>query len=245
MRKLLVVIVLLVGIVVAGYLSMGFLAKKAIQTVGSRLLLTQVEVGSVNIRLLQGKVIINNLKVYNPEGFDGPLAIEIANTEINASFGSLRANPMKIDSILVESPMLNFEVGFNGNNIYTLQKNASFSAKSNEDTDAAYKDKSVVIGQFQITQPKLRVSPAVGAEGTQAFELPMSDILIENIGTEEKPAEITTVLTQVLGRIIIALPVIDNSMVRDAAQNAQSAAEGAAEGAVEAIDGTVRGLLKQ
>lgn len=245
MRKLLVVVVLLVGLGVAGYLSMGYIAKKAIQTVGSRVLLTQVEVGSVNVRPLQGKVIITNLKVYNPEGFESPMAIEIANAEINASFGSLRSDPMKIDSILIEAPVLNFEMGFNGNNIYTLQKNAAFSAKSNETADAAHKDKSVVISQLQITQPKLKVIPAVGTEGATALELPMTDILIENIGSESKPAEITTVLTQVLGKIISALPLIDNSAVRDAAHSAQGAVQDAVEGAAEAVDGAVKGLLGQ
>jgi hypothetical protein len=244
MRKLLVVVVLLVGLGVAGYLGMGYIAKSAIQTVGSRVLLTQVEVGSVNIQPLQGKVTISGLKVYNPEGFQSPTAIEIGTAEINASFSALRANPMKIDAILIEEPVLNFELGINGNNLYTLQKNASFSLGSSESNSEA-KEKNVVIAVLQITKPKLKVVPPVSTEGVQALELPMTDIIIKNIGSESKPAEMGAVLTEVLAKVIASLPVIDGGMVRDAAQQAEGAVEGAVEGAAEAVDGAVKGLLVQ
>jgi hypothetical protein len=103
----------------------------AIGKYGSEATGTSVKVSSVRIKLREGEGSISNLIVANPGGFSTPNAVSLGNISMAVDTGSLTADPVIIDKIVVSSPRVTYEINKAGvANIDEIRKNVETYQKT-------------------------------------------------------------------------------------------------------------------
>ncbi len=128
MTKWIAALVLVILLLVAGglfylYQSLDGIVKAAIENYGSRAVGTAVTVQGVQISLRDGEGVITGLKVANPEGFDGPTALETGLIRIRVDGAAIRQRPLRVTQISVESAAINYQPRRGGGNLEVLKRN--------------------------------------------------------------------------------------------------------------------------
>jgi len=115
MRKKLLIAAALFMIVIAGvavyfYNNIDSIVKNAIERSGSEITGTRVSVGSVDISLKSGRGTIRDVRVKNPDGFSDGDALTLSEVTLDLEVGSLNRDPIVIEEVLVDAPIVNAEV---------------------------------------------------------------------------------------------------------------------------------------
>lgn len=225
MRKLIIGASVLLAVILGGvfylFSSIDDIVKTVIERVGTQVTGVKVSVGSVAIRLSEGKAAIKGLTVANPPGYSANPAIKFGEIAVTLDTASLNSNPIVIKEILVASPGVALEVLPTGaSNLDTLRHNiagadqakpaASADQPAKADaakTDGAKKsDKKVVIDRLAITggQVDLALSglPAVPGAPSTATTAKIGDIVLSDIGRAEGGATAVQVGQKVMDALI-------------------------------------------
>jgi hypothetical protein len=141
---------------------------------------TNVTVGSVGVSPLSGSGGIQELRIANPEGFNEPYAMELGGLEVAIETGSVFSDVIVIDRIIIEQPVITYETRITTDNIRTLLQNlGGGSGQQQPADDAAGPGKRIVIRDFQMLGPQVRVASAIGSA-----EVTIPDLRLQNIGEE-------------------------------------------------------------
>ena len=180
MKKLLIGLVVLV-VVIGGVVFYAFdsILKGGIETAGSSVLQTDVTVGSVGVSPLSGSGGIQQLRIANPEGFNEPYAIELGGLDVAIETGSVFSDVIVIDRIIIEQPVITYETRISTDNIRALLNNIGGGSDTQQSDDAAGSGKQVVIRDFQMLGPQVRVASAIGSA-----DATIPDLRLQNIGEE-------------------------------------------------------------
>jgi uncharacterized protein involved in outer membrane biogenesis len=229
-------------IVIAGlaYVASGAFLKPNMEKLASRMVGAKVELGSVSLQPFSGTLTIKDIKVQNPEGFRAGPAAEVKELKIDtASPISLFRHIAVIDHIIVTEPRIFFELGFNGNNLYALQRNAQRYSGSVVENSSSSPEKRVVIRELSLVQPKLQLAPPdlIANPASKPVELPIKDVTINNIGDPNQPANIAGAIASVISAVIVKLPLTDRTMMKDTLGSMKSTLDNAA--------GALKGALGQ
>jgi len=194
MKKLLIGVVVLIGLVIAA--SVFFLSKvdgliaEAIKEEGSKALGVAVNVTAVKTDLKQGSANIRGLTIANPKGYQSPYAFQINN------FGTKVDYQQKdIAEIIIDKPTITAEVNGTKSNFQDLVDNLPESAEEETSTsDNDDSDVEISIQLIKVTQATVDIISDV--LGQQQFV--MDDLVMRNLkGTPEALAEqVTSQLTQ-------------------------------------------------
>ena len=118
MRKVLVIVAVVVVLAAVGLFvlrqNLDSLVASAIESHGSRLTGTEVTVGGVELHLRDGRAVITDLKVANPDGFSDRDALALGRLVLDLDPGSLTEEPYVIDELAVESVSVLYEVAGSG-----------------------------------------------------------------------------------------------------------------------------------
>lgn len=113
-RKLLIAaiafVIIIAAVAVYFYNNIDSIVKNAIERSGSEITGTKVSVGSVDISLRSGMGTIRDVRVENPDGFADQDAVELGDVTLVLNIGSLKRDPIVIESIHVKGPLVNAEV---------------------------------------------------------------------------------------------------------------------------------------
>lgn len=188
------------------------LVKKAIETYGSSITGTRVEVDSVSISPRSGEGTIRGLRVANPAGFsDGP-AFEMEQFTVAIELASISGEPIIIKQVLVTGPVVYLEANAEGKtNMDVIGKQAKSSSRDKQagPTSGTATEsgpaKRLRIDEFSFQQGKVIADlTAVGAERYQA-ELPALQLTRLGGASGATPAEIgqevTTALTHSVSKV--------------------------------------------
>lgn len=134
MKKLmigLVVVIVLLGVLLwLAYSNLDKIVARLIEQTGSEVTQTAVEVGGVELDLLNGKAALAQLTVANPAGFSSPTIFTLERIAVAIDVETLGASPVVIDEVVVRQPGVDFEMDQAGrSNVDVLRKNvAEYSA---------------------------------------------------------------------------------------------------------------------
>ena len=149
-----IALVILLVVAAAYYLSSNLdpLVKKAIESYGSTITGTRVEVASVSISPRSGEGTIRGLKVANPAGFSDGTAFELEQFTVAIELASLSGEPIIIRQVLVTGPKVNLEVNSEGKtNMDVIGKHAKGSSDGNQaDTTSDTATESAPAKQLRI-----------------------------------------------------------------------------------------------
>jgi hypothetical protein len=209
MRKLLVaavVIIALIVVIVFFLLSnLNSLLAKAIEKQGSKVTQTSVRVSGVDISLRDGRGSIKGLQVASPDEFKARTAFSLDDITVVINIKSIRENPVVIDEIRIEAPVVNAEITKTGaSNIDELRKRiqAYTAGTGGEGGKPGKEAKRIRIERFVFEKGRVEVDAS--ALGLEKRAIDLSEIRLDNVGGANgaSPDEIAKIiLTTVAGKV--------------------------------------------
>lgn len=189
-----VVIVLLALIVVVAILVKLF-GNKALKTgivAGSKTALkVDTRLDSVDLSIMGGNVELKGLEIDNPEGYEHPTFLKLGRGYVKLNTGSLLSDTIVIDSMQFENIEVILEQKIGTSNIKEILNNLPQAEPTEEEPDpeAAEKDgKNVQVTEIVIKDVKVKANllPVEGMTRASTVTIPLKEIRLENVGTEEK-----------------------------------------------------------
>jgi hypothetical protein len=92
------------------YASLDSIVEGALETHGSRLTGTSVQVEDVDISPQSGQGILRGLRIENPPGFSRGDAIRFGEVELRIDVSTLMSDPLVIEVVRIEAPHVSYEV---------------------------------------------------------------------------------------------------------------------------------------
>jgi hypothetical protein len=252
MKRALKVIIVLVALVIvlvvaAVFLLLGNLndiIEAAVEESGTTVTQAQVSLGEADVSIQNGSGALRNLVVGNPAGFDTDQAGSIGEISVKIDTGSLGQDPIVINEVLVLAPEVTYELGENGSNIDTIQRNVeSYMSQfgGSESGGSSSEGPKIVIDRILVEDGKVNVS-AAGLAG-QSLSAPLPRVELTDVGRdsggttpEAVVAQITEALTSGIGSAVGTLNL------DEVLSGAGTLVEGAAEGVTEGAGGAVEGI---
>lgn len=206
-----IALVILLVVAAAYYLSSNLdpLVKKAIESYGSAITGTRVEVASVSISPRSGEGTIRGLKVANPPGFSDGTAFELEQFTVAIELASISGEPIIIRQVLVTGPKVNLEANTEGKtNMDVIGNHAKSSAKGGrteptDDTPAnSTPAKRLRIDQFTFQEGI--VAADLTALGAERYEAKLPALQLTDLGgvSGGTPAEIGKEVTTALSHAV-------------------------------------------
>jgi hypothetical protein len=202
LRKVLIaVLVLLIVLVIAFNLFGDAAITKGVKLGATKALGVNVGVGGVHLRMLLGKVSINDLVVDNPAGYSNKTLLTLGSASVKANIGSMLSDTIRIHEIKLDGIDVDVEQKGLSTNLQDLLNNM----KSTEQAPAPEKPapgekkpgKKLVIDSLEITNVKVRVKVLGGPE----IPLVLKTIKMENIGAGGESVDVAKLTAKILAAI--------------------------------------------
>lgn len=228
-------IVILAILIVAVYLTLGIIVKKAVTTVVPPVTGTTVDVEDVDLSLLSGHVSIKGFKIGNPDGFTAPSIFELGSIVVEFEPKSILSDKIIIKKVAIDKTSAAAEIDKRGKvNIMVLQQNienylnqGSATTATDKKTSATTSEsggsgKKVIIKNLTINDSKLQL----GVIG-QVMTINLPNIHKTGIGEEKgksktMPEMIATVLSYFSEASIKGIAQSGNQMFMQGLENTKA-----------------------
>lgn len=207
-KKLLIILGSLVGAVVLIFIifmfSIGAIVKTGVSTVLPKITGTPCSMGMCTFNPIAGQVTMRDFVIGNPPGYAHPNAFKMGTLEIDVGMTSLFAEKIVIQKIIIENMEVDFEVKLTETNLTVIKGNVDEFSKSaaeaeekkeepgTEQEDAEKPGKKLQIDLFKFVNNKI----IIGTAG-ETLDVPLADIIIEDIGDSQEGATVGEVSEKV------------------------------------------------
>jgi uncharacterized protein involved in outer membrane biogenesis len=161
-----VIVILLVVAIYLLYSSLDAIVEAAIEKYGSEITQTRVRLDGVEISPTTGEGSLRGLSVANPKGFETAHAFELGEIKLALDLGTLTQDVIVIKEIVIDKPVVTYELTAGGTNIGALQKNVQAYAGPAEQAPE---------GEADAGGPKLVIRNLYVRGGEVAVRAPMLD----------------------------------------------------------------------
>ncbi|MGE4605427.1 MAG: hypothetical protein AAEJ52_01650 [Myxococcota bacterium] len=142
-------LVVVIGVLLYLYTNLDAIVKREIESYGSQLTGTTVWVESVSISPTSGKGTLRGLHISNPAGFASEDAFSLDEISLEIRPSTIAGNPVVIDSIVVRSPVIHYELSLQGSsNIGTITSNVRNSSGSHSSNSSNSNDRRLSVRRF-------------------------------------------------------------------------------------------------
>ena len=229
-------VVALIALVIFLWLLLDWTVAATVRNVAPIITGTPVELQSVRIGILRGRVELVGFKVGNPQGFSRPYAFELDSFVCQVNLPSALSSKMIVDEVSIHGMLADYEVGLNGSNLGVIQKNVeSFIGKA----DAASAESADDSGEKEKTAKKV-VIRKLSVDGMSlamgVVRLPLPPVAMNDLGDGRSMGEVINEFYAALMKSVA--DVVSSQVVQgmgDAAKGLGSAATDAGKGAVDAV----------
>lgn len=138
--KVVGILIVLILVVLAGaayylFSNIESIVKRAVETEGPKITSTNVNLGAVDIELVNGRAELSNFSIANPEGFDSPTLLEAKTLVLNIEPASVRSEVIVIDEIVIEGVKVTAEQKGLTTNIQAMLKAIQDNLPSSESSE--------------------------------------------------------------------------------------------------------------
>jgi len=195
--------------------NLGDLTKTAIEKYGPPITKTTVKVGKVEIDATDGSGVVSGLVLGNPEGFKSKTALEFDRVALQLDVGSVTGNPIIIKIILIDKPVVTYEISGKKSNFDAIKANVEKSLKTlsgGGKKSAGGKNEEPNNGGTRSSGQKVIIRDLVIQNGTvnatfTAFEgkglsTGLPTIHLRDIGGKSKGVTVEEAVSQVLDAVI-------------------------------------------
>lgn len=233
-------LMVIVGIAVYLYNSIDQIVEAAIEKHGSRVVGTEVSVGSVHISLKSGRGTIRDVEIENPDGFSSDHILTLDEITVDIDVRSLNRDPIVVDEVIISAPKVRAEmnevaqtnIGAIKRAIETYQGTA---APKERKQDAGF-EKRIVIEKFVFQEGGVHLDATkMGFE--PAVDLEMPPVRLSNVGGSN--GDTPDVIAKTVSRAFFAAVadvVADEAKRRYGEQAKEKAKEKATDAAKKAIE---------
>jgi|GEM_PF-4074449 len=173
-------VVLLILAFAVIYFSLNIIIARAITTLGPEATQTPVTVSSVSVSPLTGLCTIDGLTINSPKNFTSQPAIKVGQITIQIDPASLLGKKILIKKVVIDSPEVNFEQTFSGNNIGTIRHNLDTYTAHLTGSGGSSSGHKFEIDRLVIKSGKVKVNTS----GAQVL-IPLSDVDRSNLGSSD------------------------------------------------------------
>ena len=205
-RSLITALILFIAALCYLYFSLNTLVKKAVETVGPTITKTQVRLASANLSPFSGSGQLSGFVIGNPEGFDGPYALNLGSIAVNVDKSSILKETIVVNSITIRNPTVALIGTPFGNNLGKLLQNikSGSSSKSKEEANhSSGTSKKFIVKEVVISDAKVDVAASALDQKIQQT-LPIPDITLRNIGSDGSGVSARDLATQLMTPLINA-----------------------------------------
>ncbi len=207
---LVLAVVLLVAIGLAYvYFNRNELIRTNLESTLSWVLVNETTVGSVNLQPFAGELVIEELFIGNPEGFESVHAMRFGKIEVALDMETLGTELLTINHIRITEPDINYDRKMRDSNLNRLVANASrFQTPPGEEEPPPAEEpapegsqQQVLIREISVISPRIRLTIPVLNESPS---VQVADIVMRDVGAaeEDEPATPAEVLQQFFNFII-------------------------------------------
>lgn len=223
MKKLLLVILLIIcGIGGYIYYYLDSMVHDATEKYASKALGVAVTVDYVIFKILDGRFALKGVQIKNPKGFESTNIIKIDKVDVSLDMRTLFKDIIKINFIKIDAPILNYEIGPNGDNLKNLKaginKTGSAPSGNKEKSDS----KKIIIYKFFLNDTE--VVAAVQSVAKKSIVLP--DIYIQNIGKDSNGISVANASDQVIRELMKVLSQVNLKLLLEEFKNLPNNVDG-------------------
>jgi len=234
------------------------IVKEAVERVGSDVTKVEVTLNEADVSPTEGKAALRGLIIGNPAGFKTDSAFTLGEISVSLDIGSIGSDTLIIHEIIVDRPQITYELGENGSNIETIQRNVESQSKGGSSKSSSGDDVKIIIEHLYIRNGKVRISAAPLGGKTMDSGLP--EIHLTDLGKDEGGAspeqiaeKIMAAVTENIGGFIGGLDISSvfegmadvPAALKDLAGGAiGEATEAATQAATEAMENVTEGAME-
>jgi hypothetical protein len=193
--------------------SLDSLVKSGIETYGSQITGTAVRVSSVRIELRSGRGTIRGLRIANPKGYSSADAFNLGEIILDIAPGSLTAEPVVVDEILIRAPVVLYEADAKGvSNLEVIKKNVSrYQGGSSGSSGGAGGDAGAtgpLLTVKRFTFDKGMITTDTSSMGGEPQELALPPLKMSNVGgskgapPDEVGKAVMTRYSAIVGKVV-------------------------------------------
>ena len=147
------VIVLAIAAVLLGIDS---IAKSAVQKGASYALGVETTLGSIDVRLLDGQIIMDDLNIANPEGFTSPRLVHTGHLDVQVDLASVLSDTVEVRKFELDGLEMHIEQKLGGSNISKIMDNIKRLSKDEGKGEDKDEDKAEPVSQGPSKQVKVK-----------------------------------------------------------------------------------------
>lgn len=218
-----VVLVAVIALVVyTVFTSLDSIIKAAIEKYGTEITQTTVRLNRVKISLTDGEGALRGLSVGNPTGFQTDHSFELGEIKVALDIGTITADPVVIKEILIDKPVVTYELGPKGSNLDAIQRNVqAYMGPGGDGSKAdAGEGPKLVIENLYVKGGKVNVRATV-LKG-QELSATLPDVHIRDIGKGKGGASAGEVAKRIMAYVI---PNVGSAVAKLNVDKLQRAAE--------------------
>jgi hypothetical protein len=197
------ILIVIAALVVVGIFIFIFagdqLIKIGIERGASSALKVPVELGSVSLSVLAGKVELQNLVVHNPAGYEIPTLLKLGDGRVKVTLGSLMSDTVDIDYIILDNVDLSIEqkgLSTNLNDVIkSLPKGTEKAPAQPEAGGKKLRIKTLEINNVNVT---IKLLPIPGK--TSEVTLKLAPIKMTDLGSDNK-MDVATLSSKILAAL--------------------------------------------
>ena len=242
--------VILIGVVVAVIGAVGVfmfvlssldgIILEAVETYGSEITQAKVSLAAVELDLTSGRGSLRGLSVGNPKGFKTPSAFELGAISIAIDSSTVSDDTIVINEIVIDSPVVTYELGAGGSNIDAIQRNVEAYMAQFGDDPAGGGGPKLIIDDLYIRGGVVNISATFLDGKALSAELP--DIHLEDIGREDEGASPAAIAEQIIAALTAGTTGAVSSLgLEEIMGGAGKLLDGVAEGAGEMLESVTSG----
>ncbi len=184
----------------------GHVVKHTVELVGPQVLGVPVKVEQARFHPLRGYISISGLVVDNPEGFRTENLFNMRNLEVDVDMRSLFSDPLIINRIIIDNPVITYEMGLRRTNLGVLLEGLESQVEKEEAEELPVEDdvvpRQVIIKEFVLADATARISATALRGGSVPIQL--GTIRLTELGGEDQSTtEIITQITRaILGTVV-------------------------------------------
>jgi hypothetical protein len=151
--------------------------ESTIERYGAELTGTDVDVGGVDVALTEGRADLAGITIDNPRGYDTDYAVHVGHASVALDVASLAGDVPVIEEITLDGARINAEQREAASNLTDLQKHAT---SSSGDAPPSGEPGRIAVKRFRLNDARVVLTSEFLSKPE---ELPLKDIVVEDIGT--------------------------------------------------------------
>lgn len=186
----------------AAYTRLNTAIREKVQSLASQAAGARVTLREVGVSPLSGSGHIRGLVLANPEGFKSENALRVDEIRVRLAPSSLLTSTIIVHELVLDTPLLTWELGKGGGNLAQIHKALGAAAKpkgKRKKAAAPVEGRRLVVENFIVRNGRLRVA-AAGIGGP--LFLPLPDLHLRDLGKKEGGATLQEIVALALDAVI-------------------------------------------